>query len=136
MYRTLEQVASDLHVTPRKLRETIRTHRIAVLKIGRTINFDDVALRQLEDALREEALKCHSSAPPVSGSPSVKTPARSRSSARSPGSAYVNALSRATSGSQRKKPASSKPRSCEPNGTANPANVVVLDPSAKPPKAT
>ena len=49
----LEQVAAEYNVSPRRLRRAIREHRIPVLKLGRSISFDTLALAQLEEALRQ-----------------------------------------------------------------------------------
>jgi hypothetical protein len=112
-YRTLGEVALDLKFTPRRLREVIRRRRIPVLRDGRDIRFDDLALRALEEALRSP-----------SRSPAGETPARSPSRAPSnlpmaPDAAYAAALKATTSPSPGKRRRSSKRDCCATPGTAN-----------------
>jgi hypothetical protein len=91
-YQTLQQVADELHFTPRRLRAIIKRHGVPVLKDGRDIRFDQVARSALDEALR-----CPSK------SPDAKTPARSPSAARSPANAFASALSLTTVSSRRRR---------------------------------
>ena len=56
-YRTLVEVAADLRVRPRWLRELVRAKQIPVLRRGRVIRFDDVARCALDEALRAPSSK-------------------------------------------------------------------------------
>jgi hypothetical protein len=126
-YTPLEQVAADYRVTPRRLKRAIREHGIAVLRLGRSISFDHVALEQLEQALRQ----CPGPAEFELNLASIKPPARpmaSPSRARSRVNAYDAALKALTQNSPEKKRPRSKPSSFATHGTGN---VVVLDHSAK-----
>jgi Helix-turn-helix domain len=51
-YKTLEEVAAELRVSPRWLRDFVRSHPIPMLKCGRSLRFDKRALAALEDELR------------------------------------------------------------------------------------
>src|SRR5215469_9267299 len=127
IYRRLEEVAADLNITPRRLRRAIRDFAIPVLRLGRTINFDPPALSLLEEALRTcpDPQDCASS--PASTKLEAK-PKATRSSARSPASAYAAALRALSAPSRSKRQGPSKLVSCETPGTAN---VVALTRSAK-----
>jgi hypothetical protein len=114
-YFPLQQLSADFHVTPRRLKRAIRDFRIPVLRLGRSISFDAVALTQLEEALRQ----CPD--PPVSASnpASTRPPARAtalRYQGRSPGSAYAAALKATTPSSPAKRRDASKSRFSEPPG--------------------
>ena len=122
-YRTLEEVAADMKVSARWLRNVVRERNIPVLRRGRVIRFDQPAINALEEALRCPDM------PPVSASLSDRIPARSRSSARSTGNEYDRALKAAAPSLRAKKPPFSKQSSYAPTGTAN---VVALDPSRRP----
>ena len=50
-YRTLADLAADMQVTPRWLRELVRRRGIQVLRIGRVILLDDAAVRKLGECL-------------------------------------------------------------------------------------
>jgi excisionase family DNA binding protein len=89
---TLKEVATAMQVSERWLREFIRRKQIGVLRSGRIVRFDEAALSELEEAMR-----CRYA------SPVGKTQARSRLSARSPESAYADALRLTTVGSRKKK---------------------------------
>jgi hypothetical protein len=52
MIQTLAEVAAELKVTERWLRDFIRREQIAVLRSGRIVRFDAAAKRELEDAMR------------------------------------------------------------------------------------
>lgn len=51
-YFTLAEVADQLRVRPRWLRELVRAKNIPVLRSGRVIRFDELALRALEETMR------------------------------------------------------------------------------------
>jgi hypothetical protein len=114
---TLVEVAAEFRVTPRWLREVVRARKIPVLRKGRIIRFDRIAL----DALNE-SLRCRSA------SPAALPPAPLPSPALSPDAAFAAALRLTTRASPARKRPPSKPRSCEPSGTGN---VVPLAHSAK-----
>lgn len=118
---TSAQVADRFQFSERYLRMLVRRHGIRVLRSGRLIRFDDLAIRSLEEALR-----CH--AQEDCGSRAVEIPAPSRSSVRLPGNAYESALNLTTVASPKKKPPLSRRRSSEPDGTGN---VVALDRSGR-----
>src|SRR3984893_4330485 len=105
---TLAEVAELRRFTPRYLRHLVRRHRLRVLRSGRLIRFDKVALCALEEALR-----CRSP------SPAADPPARSPSPAMSADAAFAAALRATTPSSPRKKPRRSRPSSCAPPGTEN-----------------
>lgn len=109
----LPEVAERYRVTPRWLRELVRTLKIPVLRKGRVIRFDDLAIRALEEALRSP-----------SKSPAAATPARSPSLAPSNlpmdgECAYDAALKATTPPSPARKRRRSKPDCCATPGTAN-----------------
>ena len=54
-YFTLAEVADQLRVRPRWLRELVRERGIPVLRKGRVIRFDALALRALEETMRVPA---------------------------------------------------------------------------------
>jgi hypothetical protein len=81
-YLTLADVAGDMHVTPRWLREVIRRHQIPVLRRGRVIRFDDLALRALEEALRSPSKSSAAPTPARSPSPGVRSPGNASAAAR------------------------------------------------------
>ena len=119
---TLAEVAAHYRMTERQLRQVIRERAVEVLRVGHTVRFDAHALNSLEEKLRCHAKDkdCESSEEP--------TPGRSRSSARSRGSAYENALKATILGSRRKRPPNSPPKSSAPNGMGR---VVALDRSPR-----
>ena len=119
---TLEEVAEHYRMPGRQLRNLIRRKGVEVLRYGRTVRFDQHALRSLEEALR-----CHAR-DQDSESNDGPIPAPSRSSARSRASAYENALRATTLGSRKRKPPPSKANYCEPSGTDR---VVALAPSPR-----
>lgn len=49
-YLTLEEVAERWNLPPKRLREQIKRYAIPVLRAGRSIRFDDIALQALEEA--------------------------------------------------------------------------------------
>jgi hypothetical protein len=107
-YRALAEVAAGFGVTPRWLRELVRAENIPVLRRGRVIRFDALALRALEEALRSP-----------SKSPAGPTPARSRSPALSADAAYAAALKATSPPSPARKPPRSKRNCCATPGTGN-----------------
>jgi hypothetical protein len=116
--RTLEEVAEAFRVSPRWLRETMKALSVPVLRRGRIILFDDVAISSLEEAMR-----CRSE------SYAGKTAAtRSRSSGRSVGSQYDSALKATAPQPREKKHRSSRPKS---SGGTTSGNVVALIPSRR-----
>ena len=117
MIKTLAQVAEEWQVEERWLRETIRTMHVAVLRRGRIILFDDVAINSLKEAMR-----CHY------GSTKGKGGQGSTSRARSPGKSYENALRLTAPQPREKRPPYSKSKSSA--GSIS-ANVVALRPLAK-----
>jgi len=120
---TLAEVAAHYRMTERQLRQVIRERAVEVLRVGHTVRFDIHALNSLEEKMR-----CHAEEQD-SGSSAGPTPARSRSSARSQAARqYESALRATILGSRRKKLPSSKPSSCEPNGTGR---VVAIGPSPR-----
>lgn len=54
-YFTLAEVADQLRVRPRWLRELVRERGIPVLRKGRVIRFDALALRAIEETMRAPA---------------------------------------------------------------------------------
>lgn len=112
-YRTLAEMAAALGVKPRWLRELVQERHIPVLRKGRVIRFDAIAIRAVEDSLR---CRLKSSA--------EKTPVRSPSSGRSTGpmapeAALDAALKATTAGSLAKKPRRSKRNFSATPGTGN-----------------
>jgi len=51
--RSLQEVSDELHSNNRAVRGKIKEHNIPVIKIGRSILFDDVAFDALKEALRQ-----------------------------------------------------------------------------------
>ncbi|MBF6560526.1 MAG: helix-turn-helix domain-containing protein [Candidatus Binataceae bacterium] len=118
-YRTLAEIAAELDVTPRWLREMVRDEKIPVLRRGRVIRFDNLAIRAIEESLRSP-----------SKSSAGATPARSPSLALSPERALDAALKATTRPSPARKRRPSKRSSCATPGTGN---VVALRASPRPP---
>ena len=121
--RTLLEVAADMQVTPRWLRQFITKHQIPVLRAGRVIRLDLLAQRALEEAMR----------PCPSPSPTVKEAGASSSPARSflpmaRGDAFAALLNLATRSSPGSRRRPSKDKCCATPGTDN---VLALDPSRK-----
>src|SRR5215471_4957262 len=116
---TLAEVAELRRFTPRYLRELIRRHQIPVLRSGRLIRFDALALCALEEALRQP---CRSKSP--GGSP----PARSQSAGRLQATASSVARRATTLLLPGRKLRSLRPAYSAQNGTGN---VVALAPSTK-----
>lgn len=106
-YRTLPEIAADFNVTPRRLKQAIRDHRIPVLKIGRTINFDPEAVALLEDAIRTYP---EPPAPRVYG----KRPPKPRATRLPAVSAYERALKLLATKSARPKRTSPEPILAKP----------------------
>src|SRR5262252_4638277 len=52
VHATLEEIAAQYRFTPRYLRELIRKHALPVLRSGRLVRFDALALAALEEVLR------------------------------------------------------------------------------------
>src|SRR5271165_1745976 len=115
---TLAEVAGLRRFTRRYLRELIRRHQIPVLRSGRLIRFDALALCALEEALRWR-----------SPSPAASQLAPSPSRARSRASASSAARKAMTLLLPERKPRRSKPKSSVPLGMAN---GVAPSPSTKP----
>jgi hypothetical protein len=121
---TLAEVADQLQVMPRWLREFVGRHQIPVLRngpAGKIIRFDRVAITALEEALRR---------PCRSESSDEKTRAPSRSMAPSSyrtarGGAFERVLNLTTSTSPAKKRRPSKQKSCATPGTANVVPITV-----------
>ena len=116
---TLAEVAEHYRFSERKLRRFVREHDVPVLREGRDIRFDALALSTLAEALRT---------PCRSKSPGANPPARSPSVGRSPVNAYAAALEATASPSRERKPRPSKPKFSDRRGTAN---VVALDHSPR-----
>jgi excisionase family DNA binding protein len=114
---TLDEVAERYRFKPRYLRELVRKRQIPVLRSGRLIRFDALAVNALEEALR-----CPSK------SSAANRQARSQSLALSPVAAYSAALKATIPSSPKRKRRHSKPNYSAPPGMAN---VVVLAPSPK-----
>src|SRR5260370_28006775 len=105
---TLAEVAGLRRFTRRYLRELIRRHQIQVLRSGRLIRFDALALCALEEALRWR-----------SPSPAAGQLAPSPSRALSPASAFAAALKATTPSSRPERQPHSKPKSSAPRRTAS-----------------
>ena len=114
---TLAQAAEIFHKKPRWLRNYVKKHKIPVLKPGRDLLFDDIALSALREAMR-----CHSP------SPGAGEPARLPSAGLSPDAAYAAALKVTIRSLRQKKPGRSRRNSSEQLGTGN---VVALEPGQK-----
>src|SRR5215475_1470089 len=97
---TLAEVAELHRFRPRYLRAFIRRHGIPVLRSGRLIRFDALALCALEEALR-----CPSPSPAA-----VPVAVLSPPPALSPAVAYANALRATTPNSPRKRRQPSRQR--------------------------
>src|SRR5215472_16776637 len=91
---TLAEVAELRRFTPRYLRELVRRHEIPVLRSGRLIRFDALALNALEEALRQ---------PCRSGSSAGSRPGPLLSRAPSPAGAFNAVLKATTPSSPRRK---------------------------------
>jgi hypothetical protein len=102
--RTSAEVAADLHVTPRRVRELARLHAVPVLVPGRDFLFDETAYRLLCEAIK----KC------TSASPDVPAPRSGGSRGRSMDSEYERALALGTKG---------LPTSALPKSGARPAKL-------------
>src|SRR5215472_4635880 len=116
---TLDEIAELFKFKARRLREIIKKYGIPVLQDGHEIRFDQPALVALKEAIRKP---CHLE------SSAAETPARSRSTAASTGSAISVERRVRQLLSREKKPPRGKPKSSEPLGTGN---VVGFIPSAK-----
>ena len=79
---TLQETAEMFRVSPRWLRETVNALGIPVLRKGRVIRFDNIAIESLKEAMRQPAPSLTRTAAAYS---------RTRSG-RSTGKAYENAL--------------------------------------------
>lgn len=117
-YRTLAEIALDLKVEKRWLRELVHDEKIPVLRRGRVIRFDALAIRALEEALRSP-----------SRSSAGATPAPSPSPGLSPDAAFAAALKATSRASPAKKRRRSKRNCCATPGTGN---VVALRASPRP----
>src|SRR5690242_16618522 len=100
--QSVRQVAERFGYEPRYIRDLVRRHKIEVIGKGRMTRFDDLALRQLEEALR-----CLSTSPGGATAPaSLRSPVISNYPTGR-GSAFERALNLIDSSS----PASKPPRS-------------------------
>jgi excisionase family DNA binding protein len=122
MILTPEQVAEMFALTVRQVKRAVNHHKVPVLRVGRDMRFDPAAL-----AAFTEAIRCPSKSFDASQRGLSRSPERSRGSASSVGRRVTDLLS------PKKRPRYSKPDCSAENGTAN---VVALDHSTKPSKAT
>jgi len=51
-WKTLDEVAAAINLSPRKLRSVIKEHNIPAMRTGRLMFLDDVSMGALKDALR------------------------------------------------------------------------------------
>jgi hypothetical protein len=118
--RPLAAVAGELGVKERWLRRFIQRHRIPVLRSGRIIRFDDLALRALEEAMR-----CRSESPAGTETAPLRLAAGSTMpTVRS--DEFANALNLTSGRSPKKKPPRSRRDSCATPGTASGQVVALL----------
>jgi hypothetical protein len=117
-----DAVALTLGISPRTLRRLERTHGIPVLRVGRQVRYDRLAIAALEEA-------CRSKSAPVEVVKVYGSPAPLPLPARRKGSASADVLAAMMQDLQQKKRPRLSGRSCE---TTTTENVVAFVAGQKP----